>query len=253
METATLEAGARTLVDADLAVALTGAGISTESGIPDFRSDGGVWDEYDDRAFTIDRFQDDPDGFWRDWLDLRAALIPEDAAPNPAHDALSTLEAAGHLQGVITQNVDGLHRAAGSDRVIRIHGTGDRARCPGCGARVPAETATRRARETATPPRCEDCGDVLKPDVVLFGERLPRNALSESRRLARSCDVMLVVGSSLSVEPAGSLPRRAGRSGATLIVVNREPTPVRNQAQHTFRGDAGTILPALATAAVDLE
>jgi len=248
-----LEPLARDLLESDLAVALTGAGVSTESGIPDFRSEGGIWEEYDEWGFSIGRFHADPDGFWRDWLDLRSALIPETATPNPAHESLAALESAGHLHGVITQNVDGLHQAAGSGTVVELHGNGDRAACRGCDASFDADTAVRRARDTGEAPRCENCGDVLEPDAVLFGERLPDIPLRESQRLARDCDVMLVVGSSLTVDPAGRLPRRAVEAGATLAVVNREPTPVRDLADYAFRDDASEVVPGLAAAVAELQ
>lgn len=250
---ADLESVARTLLESDLAVALTGAGVSTESGIPDFRSEGGIWEEYDERDFSVGRFHADPDGFWRDWLDLRSALIPETAAPNPAHESLAALESAGHLHGVVTQNVDGLHQRAGSATVIEIHGNGDRAACRGCDASFDAATASERARDTGEAPRCENCGGVLKPDAVLFGERLPDIPLRESQRLARDCDAMLVVGSSLTVDPAGQLPRRAADTGATLAVVNREPTPVRDRADHVFRDDASEVVPEIAAAVARLQ
>jgi len=253
MDESDVAGAAREVVDADLAVALTGAGVSTESGIPDFRSEGGIWEEYDEGDFTIGRFHADTDGFWADWTALRTSLIPEEAVPNRAHDSLAALESAGHLHGVITQNVDGLHQEAGSGTVIELHGNGSRATCRGCGASFDGETAIDRATGTGEAPRCENCGDVLKPDAVLFGERLPDVPLRESRRLARQCDVMLVVGSSLTVEPAGSLPELAADEGATLVVVNREPTPVADRAEYVFRGDASEVVPEVASAVVDLQ
>lgn len=243
---------ARVLVAADTAIAVTGAGVSTESGIPDFRGEDGIWEQYDQADFTVQRFHSDPGGFWTDWLGLRADLIPPSVEPNDAHRALADLERAGHLDAVITQNVDGLHQAAGSERVIELHGSGDRAVCRGCGESVPAAVAAELARESS-PPRCEDCGDVLKPGAVLFGERLPPVALAEARGFARDCGACLVVGSSLTVHPAASLPRQAVGAGADLVVVNADRTPVDDDAAHTFRDPAGQVLPHLADAAGERE
>ncbi|PSQ16475.1 NAD-dependent protein deacetylase [Halobacteriales archaeon QS_8_69_26] len=245
-------AAARALADADVAAALTGAGVSTESGVPDFRSEGGVWDEYDERDFTIARFQRDPDAFWTDWLDLQEGLIPDDVEPNPAHESLAALEEAGLLDAVITQNVDGLHQDAGSRTVVEIHGSGARASCRGCGASFDAAVARERAREAGGAPACENCGDVLKPDAVLFGERLPDAPLRGARRWADESEAFLVVGSSLTVEPAASLPRRAA-DGATLVEVNTESTTASSLAAYTFREKAGEAIPELASAAVELQ
>jgi NAD-dependent deacetylase len=234
---------------ADRTVAFTGAGVSTESGVPDFRSEGGIWDEYDREALSIGRFRAAPGAFWADWLDLHDDLL-DDVAPNPAHEALAALEARGHLDAVVTQNVDGLHSRAGSERVVHLHGSGRTAICQGCDGREPIEAAAARARESS-PPRCGDCDGVLKPDTVLFGEGLPPDAVREARTLVETADVLLVVGSSLTVEPAASLPERALAWDATLAVVNREETRYADRAAHTFREDAGTVLPRLADAVAE--
>lgn len=251
VDAADLRAAAAALADADLAVALTGAGVSTESGVPDFRSDGGVWSAFDESDFTITRFHADPDGFWDDWLELEEGLLPADAEPNPAHRSLAALESAGHLDAVLTQNVDGLHQAAGSRNVVELHGSGARAACRGCDASFDAEVIERRARERGEAPRCENCGDVVKPDAVLFGERLPDVPLRTAQDLARDCDAMLVVGTSLTVEPAGSLPREAVETGADLVVINDEPTEADGVADVVLRGTAGTLVPELGSAVVD--
>ncbi|MFB6303657.1 MAG: NAD-dependent protein deacylase [Haloferacaceae archaeon] len=227
-------------------VALTGAGISAASGVPTFRGADGVWgDEFDPEDFHVDRFRRDPAGFWRDRIDLHDALFGDDPAPNAAHRALARLERAGRLDAVLTQNTDGLHAAAGSERVIELHGSADRVVCPACGTRRDAAPVRDRAAGDL-PPRCS-CGAALKPDVVLFGEALPRDRLAEARRLARESDLLLVVGSSLAVEPAASLPRTAARSGR-LAVVNLEPTDVDGLAAVVVRRDATAVLPALADA-----
>jgi NAD-dependent deacetylase len=242
-----IEAVADAIRRADRTVALTGAGVSTESGVPDFRSEGGVWDRFSESDFTGVRFETEPGAFWRDWLAMHDAMLG-DVAPNAAHEALAALESRGHLDAVVTQNVDGLHRAAGSERLVHLHGTGDRAICRECDATTAVEDAADRVRDGQVPPYCRNCGGLLKPDTVLFGERLPQDAYEEARTLVETSDVCLVVGSSLSVEPAASLPRHALEWDATLVVVNREPTRYADEASVTFRDDAGTVVPAIADA-----
>jgi NAD-dependent deacetylase len=231
---------------ADSTVALTGAGLSTASGVPDFRSEGGVWETHDRADFEYGRFLSDPAGFWADRLSLHETLYDGDVGPNHAHEALTALEEAGHLDAVVTQNVDGLHRAAGSETVIRLHGTSDRVACQDCGRRVPAPPVRERAVEGELPPTCADCGGVLKPAVVLFGESLPAGALDRARGVLRDADVVVVAGTSLVVEPAASLPAIAERAGATLAVVNLEETRVSDRATYDFRADVTEVLPALA-------
>jgi NAD-dependent deacetylase len=231
---------------ADSVVALTGAGVSAASGIPTFRGDDGVWNEFDPNSFHRRRLDADPEGFWRDRLDLRAAFYGDiDPEPNAAHTALATMESEGPLAAVLTQNVDGLHTAAGSERVVELHGTHRRVRCDDCGHREPADPVFERASEGTLPPRC-DCGGVYRPDVVLFGESLADSVLQEAQRLARESDVFLAVGSSLSVRPASLLPRIAAESDATLAVVNFDPTPQDERADYLIRADVTAVLPALA-------
>jgi NAD-dependent deacetylase len=231
-------------------VALTGAGVSTASGIPDFRSEGGVWDRYDPADFRLSRFESDPAGFWRDRADLVEELHG-DVAPNAAHEALAGLERDGHLDALITQNVDGLHAQAGSEDPIELHGTGERVVCRECDRRFDATPAYESARTGDVPPRCRDCGGVLKPDVVLFGERLPGEAIERARARARAADCVLVAGTSLTVEPAASLPRTAVETGAALVVVDREPTPVSDLADVDLRADVTDALPRLRAAVAD--
>jgi NAD-dependent deacetylase len=238
-----VEAVARALAEADHAVALTGAGVSTASGIPDFRSDGGLWERYDEGDFHVQRFLAEPGPFWEDWIDLHAELA-DDVEPNAAHEALADLEAAGALDAVVTQNVDGLHQEAGSDRVVELHGNGDRAVCRNCDAAVDTDEAIDMVRDCEAPPRC-DCGGLLEPDTVLFGERLPEAALSAAQMHAERCDAMVVAGTSLTVEPSASMPRRAADDGATLAVVNDEPTSVADRADYAFRGNVTDVLPAV--------
>ncbi|WP_101297302.1 SIR2 family NAD-dependent protein deacylase [Halegenticoccus soli] len=232
------------LAAADTAVAFTGAGVSTASGVPSFRGEDGIWrTEFDPDDFRVGRFEADPSGFWRDRLRLHEAMFPGEVEPNAAHEALARLEDEGHLDAVVTQNTDGLHAAAGSERVLELHGSNARVVCRGCGSREDAEPIRERVRDGELPPRCE-CGGVYKPDVVLFGEMLPEGVLAEARRLAADSDVFLAVGSSLTVEPAASLPRLAAADG-TLVLVNLEETPCSDRADFEFRADATEVLPAL--------
>ena len=237
------------LAAADRVVAFTGAGVSAASGVPTFRGDSSdretaVWERFDPNQFHRRRFDADPEGFWVDRLGLHEAMYGDGVAPNAAHEALATLEARGDLDTLVTQNVDGLHAAAGSESVIELHGTRERVVCDDCGATQPAEPVWERVRNDEVPPTC-DCGGVLKPDVVLFGEGLPEGAFDRAQSLARQCDCFLALGSSLSVQPASLLPRVAAESGATLAVVNLEPTPVSERADYDRRADVAELLPSL--------
>lgn len=223
------------LKEARLVIALTGAGVSVESGIPDFRSPGGIWDRYPPEEYgTIDAFRADPIRFWSVYLELARTFAA--AKPNAAHAALARLEELGLLHHVITQNVDGLHQAAGSKSLIELHGRPDALVCLSCGA--------RRAEKIAAltgPPRCE-CGAVMKPDVVLFNEELPRAALASAQELASRCDVCLVIGTSASVYPAATIPEIAFKRGAVLCEINREATSL------THTGRVGRFLEGSASA-----
>jgi len=244
MDEDALDALATAVRRADSTVALTGAGVSTASGIPSFRGEDGIWDRWDPNAFHRRRLEADPAGFWTDRVDLRAELVAGDPEPNDAHGALAAMERRGHLDAVVTQNVDGLHADAGTDRLVELHGTNRRVRCDDCGERRPAEPVFERVRDGSVPPRC-GCGGVYRPDVVLFGESLDDDALDRAQRLARESDVFLAVGSSLSVRPAALLPRIAVDADASLAIVNFEPTPRDGDADHLFREDVTDLLPAL--------
>lgn len=250
MDERELEFAAGAIRDADSVIALTGAGVSTASGIPDFRSEDGIWTEHDPREFHVSRFHADPEGFWRDRAELVEDLFG-DVEPNAAHEALADLEAAGELDALITQNVDGLHHAAGSEDPVEVHGNGRRVVCTGCNRRQDADPVFERVGEGTVPPTCEHCGEVLKPDVVLFGEPLPEHALFRAQTLSESADAYLVVGSSLTVEPAASLPRTAAERGATLVVVNLDETPLSDRAEYDFRADVTEALPRLADAVLE--
>ncbi|WP_336338242.1 NAD-dependent protein deacylase [Haloarcula brevis] len=243
----TLDAVAEALGAADTGVALTGAGVSTASGIPSFRGEDGVWERHDPSDFHRRRFDADPAGFWADRISLREAIYGDvDPDPNAAHEALAALESSGHLDAVLTQNVDGLHDDAGTDRVVELHGTHRRVVCDDCGHRRDADAVFEQAAKSGDlPPRC-DCGGVYRPDVVLFGEPMPDVAMNEAQRLARDSDVFLAAGSSLSVQPASLLPKIAAEAGATLVVINYEETPRDASAAHVLRADVTRVLPAIA-------
>ena len=201
-----------------------------------------------DETFTIHRLRRDPEGFWAEMLDVHRTAFAGSPDPNPAHRAFATLEAAGRLEAIVTQNADRLHQAAGASEVIELHGNLAEARCRDCSTRSEMDDAIARAEDGELPPTCRSCGGVLKPAGVLFGEQLPERALLRAHALAERSDVFLVAGSSLSVEPAASLPETAADRGATLAIVNLEPTPHDGVADYVFREDVTEILPTLANA-----
>lgn len=224
------------------ATALTGAGISVESGIPDFRSSGGLWTRFPPQEYaTIHAFSSNPVKVWRMLAEMETVL--DRALPNPAHFALAELERAGKLAGIVTQNIDGLHQAAGSRRVLEFHGSHATLSCLYCGKGY----GRGEVVGGPVPPRCA-CGEVLKPDVVLFGEAIPPQALSGARELS-ACEVMLVVGTSAEVAPASQVPSSAKRAGALVVEVNLEPTLLTRSVTDVFlKGSAGEVLPRLARA-----
>jgi NAD-dependent deacetylase len=226
-------------------VALTGAGVSTPSGIPDFRSpESGLWQQVNPfEVASLGAFRRHPDVFY-DWIRPMVSLVLE-AAPNPAHVALAELEQMGMLKATITQNIDGLHLRAGSSRVVEIHGHFRTATCISCYHRVPGDQVLNQLQGTSGVPTCEQCGGILKPDIILMGEQLPFTELQASYQEARHCDLMLIAGSSLTVEPAASLPELARRSGASLILVNLEPTWVDTVAEVVIHADVAQVLPEL--------
>lgn len=239
----TIERAAELLASARHAVALTGAGVSTDSGIPDFRGDAGLWREVDfDRVASIDGFLADPAGFYRFWSDRLAAL--DDVVPNMTHEVLGALEAAGRLAAVITQNIDGLHQRAGSRTVHEVHGTFRTARCLGCRRRSAIEDVFAMARRDGAP-RCASCGELLKPDVVLFGETLPPAFELGVREIDRA-DVLVVLGSSLEVHPVAGLVPRAAAGGAAVVLLNRDPTPFDGLAEVVIHDELAAIMPRLA-------
>jgi len=228
-------------------VVLTGAGISTESGIPDFRSPGGLWSRYDPTEFTYQRFCAGAETRRRYW-EMGAALYPvlKEAQPNRAHLALATLERRGGLRRIVTQNIDGLHQRAGStpERVIEIHGTALAVACLTCGDRQDRDPVQARFAAGDLDPHC-GCGGLLKPATISFGQAMPERETQAAFADAAAADVFLVVGSSLVVFPAANLPEVARDHGATLVIVNREPTPYDDVADVVLHGEAGEILAAV--------
>jgi NAD-dependent deacetylase len=217
-------------------VVLTGAGVSTESGIPDFRSAGGIWATYDPlEVASIDGFRRTPGRVWEFYA--RRLAVLDDAEPNDGHAALARLEELGLAEAVVTQNVDGLHQRAGSRDVLEVHGSIRGAVCPGCGARASFE----QVLALLPLPACV-CGEILKPAVVLFGELLPDGVLERATALARGARLLLVVGSSLEVHPVAALPYETLRAGGALAVVNRDRTPLDEHADVRLDGSAGAIL-----------
>jgi NAD-dependent deacetylase len=216
-------------------VALTGAGVSTESGIPDFRSAGGIWRRFDPyEVASIDAFRRDPGRVW-EFYALRLDLLRE-AQPNPAHTALAELESRGLVRAVVTQNVDRLHLTAGSQDVIEVHGSIGTGVCLECGRRV------EDVRALLPVPRCPECGAILKPGVVMFGELLPAAEIERATSLAQTAALLLVLGTSLEVWPVAGLPDETLQHGGRLAIVNRDATPYDGRAALVLHCSAGEIL-----------
>ena len=223
------------------AVALTGAGISIESGIPPFRGPGGLWERMDPMEVAhIDAFRRNPARVWQLLLTGMQTVLSA-ARPNAGHTGLARLEQWGYLRSVITQNVDGLHQAAGSRDVIEFHGTFAWQRCMDCGSRC----ETGRVDLARIPPRC-DCGGIYRPDCVFFGEMIPPQHLTRSQQLVSHCEVLLVVGTSATVQPAAMMPLLARESGARVVEINPEATPLTSRISDDFiQGGAGEVLEAI--------
>jgi len=224
-------------------VVLTGAGISTESGIPDFRSATGVWTQYDPMEYaTIRAFRRDPVKVW-EFYALRFSVLTQ-AEPNAGHRALAELESRGLVEAIVTQNIDGLHQRAGSRKVLEVHGSIRTASCLECGEQVSLGEVVASLRDRAAPP-CPRCGAILKPDVVMFGELLPVAALDSAVELARGAGLLLAVGSSLEVYPVAGLPEETVAAGGALAIVNRGPTPFDRLAAIRIDSSAGETLAAV--------
>ncbi len=224
-----------------LTLALTGAGVSVESGIPDFRSAGGLWSRYDPSEYaTISAFRQDPERIWNMLREMDALV--SGARPNPAHTGMGEMEKMGFLHCIITQNVDNLHQAGGAKNVIEYHGNSSTLSCLSCGRTYRADE--KRSERT---PRCE-CKSILKPDVVFFGEAIPPAALSRSFQLASKAEVLMVVGTSAVVSPANTIPSIAKERGAKIIEINPESTHLTHTVTDIFIGQsAGEAIPELVT------
>jgi NAD-dependent deacetylase len=241
-----IEEAAQQLAPARMVAVLTGAGVSKESGIPTFRdAQDGLWARYDPiRLATREGFVRDPRLVW-DWYDYRFGMVTA-AQPNAGHTAIAALESLYTQVTVVTQNIDGLHQAAGSTDVVELHGSIRRYKCLDGGH--DGYTRADFADQTEAPPRCPRCGSLLRPDVVWFGEMLPVSALQRAYAVSERCDAMVVVGTSGEVQPAASLPFVAARKGATVVDVNPVRGPTAQAAQIFLAGRGGEILPRLVTA-----
>ena len=233
-----IKKAAEDLCGAKMVTALTGAGASIESGIPPFRGKGGLWEKYDPMEVAhIDSFLQDPAKVWNLLIKDMKDVVDR-AQPNDCHKGLAKLEELGKLQTVITQNIDGLHQMAGNTDVIEFHGTFAWQRCMECNTYV----ETRRVDISAIPPRC-DCGGILRPNAVFFGEMIPQEALWRSRQVATDCDVMLVIGTSAVVQPAALMPVVAKESGAKIIEINPESTLLTGDiSDYLIKGPAGDVM-----------
>ncbi len=222
-------------------VAFTGAGISAESGIPTYRGAGGMWNIYDpDKYANIEYFYKDPNYYWQFFRDVRYPSLRE-ARPNQAHKALASLQEMGLLQVVITQNIDGLHQAAGSGNVLELHGSTRVYTCMQCTEHYSFHQAYELVQANL-PPTCQKCGGVIRPGTVMFGEALPMQVLQEAKKSALQADLFMCIGSSLVVQPAASFPVQAKQNGASLVIINKDQTPLDDMADLAFRQDASEVL-----------
>ena len=242
----------RLIAAASRIVGFTGAGISTESGVPDFRSPNGVWAR--NRTVDFQEFVSSEAGrveYWRQKAEAWPAM--REAEPNAGHRAFVELHRQGRLVALVTQNIERLHQRSGlpAETVLELHGTTTEAECLTCGDRITSDEACRRIEAGERAPRCRACGGLLKPATISFGQAMPLDVMARAQEAADTCDLMLAVGSSLVVEPAASIPRLAKAAGARLVIVNREPTPLDGIADAVVRGEIGAVLPALVRRTAD--
>jgi len=229
-------------------LAFTGAGLSTESGIPDFRSPGGIWDRYDPSDFEFQKIVSSKrarEAYWKMGTEFYGTM--KDALPNPAHRALKQLEDSGKLDALVTQNIDHLHQKAGSspEKIIEIHGTAFTVSCLECGKGYPRDEIEARLAAGESDPTCDACDGMLKPDTISFGQAMPQDRMEEAFHHAETCDLCMVLGSSLVVYPAAAVPVRAVERGARLLILNRDPTPLDNRADTVIRDPVGQVLPRI--------
>lgn len=229
------------IINAKRMVVFTGAGVSTESGIPDFRSPGGIWDRFDPDDFTYHKFVSDPETRRKQWQMLQEGALTTKAEPNPAHYAIAELNRLGKLDCVITQNVDSLHHKAGipDDKIFELHGNMQWAVCLSCGRRYPFQQIKVRLNEGEEIPDCEACHGILKPAAVFFGEPLPAKVLEEATARSYNSDLFIVIGSTLVIYPAAYMPIYATSSGAKLVIINLSSTPMDQEAAVLIRAKAG--------------
>lgn len=234
---ALIERAAKDIAAAKYVAALTGAGISVESNIPPFRGKGGVWEKIDPSYAEINRFMNNPASVWEVLIKEMKQLIDK-ATPNDGHKGLAKLEELGMLKTVITQNVDGLHQMAGNTDVIEFHGTFAQMRCMMCDK----ECRSKEIDLSEIPPRCE-CGGIYRPDIIFFGEMISPDVLLRSREIASQCDIMLVIGTSAVVQPAATMPMIAKQSGAKIIEINPESTPLTTSvSDYLIKGKGGEVM-----------
>ncbi len=241
-----IEKAAELVYRSQSVVVFTGAGVSTESGIPDFRSPGGVWSRYDPEDFTYQRFVSSQEARRKHWI-MIGEIFAKEYEPNPAHYAIAEMDRLGKLDCIITQNVDNLHQKAGVsvEKVFELHGNTMWIKCLSCGRRYPMGEVKKRLGKGEEIPDCLECHGILKPDGVFFGEALPQKVLNDSIFHAQHCDLCIVVGSTLVVYPAAYMPVYAVQAGAKLIIVNMSDTPMDHSADVLLMGKAGEILPQM--------
>jgi NAD-dependent deacetylase len=229
------------IIAAKRVVVFTGAGISTESGVPDFRSPGGLWSRFDPDDFTYQKFVSRPETRKVWWQLFRERGLSEEIKPNLAHEAISELNRLGKLDCLITQNIDNLHQKAGlpDEKIFELHGNFQWARCLNCGRRYSFEQVQQKLEGGEEIPSCEVCGGVLKPGIVFFGESLPEGIFIEASHRAENADLMIVIGSTLIVYPAAEIPFRALARGAKLVIINLSPTPLDDRADVLIQAKAG--------------
>ena len=243
-----IEEVARLILTSKRIVVFAGAGLSTESGIPDFRSPGGVWDRYDPEDFYFQNFlasEVSREKYWQMATEMYEPM--KKAQPNLAHLAIAEMERLGKLDCVITQNIDGLHFKAGNseEKVIQLHGTAMSVSCLSCGRRYDRDEIQERLRKGLKVPRCDDCGGPLKPATISFGQSMPERETQEAHHRSSLSDLFVVIGSSLVVQPAASMPLVAKRNGAKLIIINRDPTSYDDMADLVIHGQAGSIMDSI--------
>lgn len=248
----TLEAFAAKIRQCRDIVFFTGAGISTESGVPDFRSPGGIWTRY--KPVYFEDFVNSEAERVRYWKMKKETMdLYKNVKPNIGHYAIKTFEERGRLLGLITQNVDGLHSIAGvfREKIVELHGTDRQVTCLGCGKLFPGEEIYQSLVGDFSPPVCDPCGGILKPATISFGQQMPVEAMRRAQELSESAEIFIVVGSSLQVQPAASFPVIAKQGGASLAIINRDPTPLDPLADYHYRGAIGEFFRALNQMLVD--